>query len=42
VIYANHGIDIFYVIGAYMPSGYPEHVVIDANHSIYIFYIVGA
>jgi hypothetical protein len=41
VVYTNHGIDLFYLAGVYIPSGNAEHVVIYTNHGIYQFYLVG-
>jgi hypothetical protein len=39
VIYANHGIPQFYLVGIYILSGNAEHVVVYINHDIYLFYL---
>jgi hypothetical protein len=31
----------FYLVGIYILSESPEHVVVDANHGIHMFYFVG-
>ena len=31
----------YYLVGVYVLSGNPEHVVVYANHGIYLFYLVG-
>jgi len=41
VVYANHGIYMFYLVGVYILSGNPEHVVVDIYHGFYLFYLVG-
>jgi hypothetical protein len=41
VVYTNHCINLFYLVGVYIPSGNAEHVVIYTNHGIYLFYLVG-
>jgi len=41
VIYAHHGIYLFYLVGVHMLSGNPEHVVIDIHHAIDQFYLLG-
>ena len=41
MVYANHGIYLFYLVGLYILSGNPERVVVYTNHCIYLFYLVG-
>jgi hypothetical protein len=31
----------FYLVGVYILSENPEHVVVDANHGIHLFYLAG-
>jgi hypothetical protein len=40
VVYTNHVIDLFYLVGVYILSGNPEHVAVYTNHGIYLFYLV--
>jgi hypothetical protein len=41
MVYANHGIHLFYLVGVYILSGYPEHVVVYATHDIHLFCLAG-
>jgi hypothetical protein len=40
VVYANHGIYLFYLVGAYMLSGIPEHVVLGDNVTVTLTCVV--